>query len=150
MAYIMPRADGLYRLDGMPGGSYLPRGKDTRTAPALISVNLVGDEQRTLDLTPATITRDIESPGFLEVHAFTTEGMLIPCEMSLVGPDGVIEPHSSQDGEVSFVADPGNYELVVTHPGFTELRQRVALKPLTDETRHSQSFSVRVVFPSAE
>lgn len=75
---------------------------------------------------------------------------LIPCEMRLVGPDGAIEPQGSQNGRVSFVADPGNYELVVTQPGLSEVRQRVTLKPLTDEVRHSQSYEVRIVFPSAE
>ena len=72
-------------------------------------------------------------------------GIPLPCDVQLSGSNGPIPIHTDQlAAEVTFVAEPGIYSLVVSYPGFQEVRRRVSLEPLDDKSRATKSFEVLV------
>jgi hypothetical protein len=145
MRYLVLGDDGAYRLEGLPAGNYLIRDKDTRDAPVLLTVALQEGEQRTLDFTPENVSLDQPRLGFLEVFPYTSAGVPIPCQVQLNGPDGTLEPHSSQYGRVTFVGPPGAYTLSASHPGFAPSNREVDLQPIDKDGRAQGDFSVQVV-----
>jgi hypothetical protein len=67
---------------------------------------------------------------------FTDQGMLLPgCDVTLTGPGGRLAPHSSQNGQLTFVGAPGTYQLTVQYPGFQTIEREVELKRLVPGAR---------------
>jgi hypothetical protein len=145
MAGIMPGADGNYQLVDLPAGDYYITDKDTRDAAPVIEFSLADGEDKTLNLTP-----DVYSPrplgvGMLALRVFTSEGVPLPgCEITMSGPEGNLEPNSSQGGRVVFVGTPGEYKLTVGYPGFEAIERRATIYPAEPGGRPTGDSEVRI------
>lgn len=148
LAFIAANAEGTYKLEQLPAGRYMIRETDLRDTPVLLEFSLSEGEHKVLDLTPENITQPPPAPpprGFVAISVFTTDGMPLPCHLSVAGPQGDVTPHTSDDGRASFAAEPGEYTLHVRHPGFKPVERAVLLRDLKAEGITAAESEVRVI-----
>jgi hypothetical protein len=147
LAYLAPDEQGNYKLEQLPAGNYVIRETDLRDSEVLLEVPLREGENRVLDLTPETISRAPTPPprGYLSISVFTTEGVPLPCNVGVTGPQGDLTPHASGDGRVSFMSEPGEYMLHVSHPGFKPVDRAVTLREMKTDGNSAADAEVRIL-----
>jgi hypothetical protein len=128
--------DGAYEVRELPAGDYYLTDKDTRTAKPVIEFTLAEGEDRTLDLTADNWAPSPLGLGIVALHFLTDEGVPLPGpDVTLTGPGGTLQPHSSQEGRETFIGEPGQYTIVATFPGFERLERDVTIEPVAPDGR---------------
>ena len=129
--------DGKFRVDNLPPGLWYINDHATRTMASLFSVEVRAGEKKKLALTKANTKSRQKRIGFCEIKAYTPDGALTPCHVTLKSPAGkTLEPQSVQRGSVSFVTPAaGPHEATVRLSGFqTEIRTLTPPKVNADGT----------------
>ena len=139
---IIPNDEGVYEVDNAPAGDYIVCAKDIRKSPVLMEISLGEGEQRTIDFTPQTVSPDLTRRGFLMVRIVTPDGVPLPCDFVLNGPDGDLTPNSSQHARLHFTGTPGTYSLTVAYPGFKRLQRQVELVPTGADGRAQGNYDL--------
>ncbi len=131
------------RFDNLPAATWLILDQDIRQAPAVRTVELTAGEARTVTLEDVDRS-SMNQMGYRIVRVSLPNGTVIPCRISLQGPDGPIASHTSQHGSTSFAAAPGMYQLSVALPGYKTVQQPVELFPVGGKRSLAEDFTVEV------
>lgn len=137
-------ADGTFRLENLPAGKWLIRDRDTRNWPPVAAFELQEGEEKTINLTEADGLNRASPDGFGQITAYTSNGVITPCHVTLTGPDGDISERSRQFGRVTFTAPPGEYEATIRLKGFATQTRRILLQPADENGRPAADWATAV------
>ncbi len=127
------KPNGKFDFAGLPAGEYFLTQQAIVNADALALVTIAAGETKSISV-PGKLLGWRQMPkGFLEIRPYTVDGLPLPgCHVTLTGPKGEIPRHSSQFGQVAFVADPGPYQLAVSYAGFKPVIRQVDVQSTQD------------------
>jgi hypothetical protein len=127
-AYAECKADGGFEINELPAGEYVLEGQMFAKAQPLATLSLVAGEHKSISL--ATLTPPALR-GLLRVRPFTSDGRPLPgCKVELSGTRGPVTPRPITWGQVSFVTEPGFYQLSVSYPGYVPVTKQVEVKAI--------------------
>ncbi len=144
-ARVVPNEQGIYSVKDIPAGDYFLTREAIRDPHILITFSLKDSEAKQLDLTPDTVTRKVEQPGFRTIRVYTPQGIPLPgCDIQLKGPSGALAPNSKQYGRQSFVGEPGTYDLTISYPGFRTIHRPIELLGPGTDGRYPKNVTVAI------
>jgi len=127
LAYLRAGIDGRYEVKNLPGGEYLIGGNMMLDEGAILSVSIATNEDKDLDIDTSALS-DLRYT-YLTVFAVDEDGIPIPnATMQLLRGELAIEPVANSKGGQYFVSEPGEYTLIVSYPGYTDVVQQVVLQ----------------------
>ncbi len=99
-----------------------------------------------MDITPETIAAPTRPIGFMVVHIFDAEGILIPgCDIGFNGDKAPPTLSSSQDGRLCYVGVPGVYDATIAYPGFKTVHRRFELTQTDKDGKPVGNWEQRVL-----
>ena len=144
LAYVKVESDGKFKAENLPAGEWVVRTAQTRTYAPAFRFELKDGESKTLTLNKAMAEPKPKDLGAVQIQAFTPDGALTPCRVTLTGPAGEIAPRTIDRGSVMFVAAPGDYTANISLKGFKPVTRSVTLKP-TDGGTPADDWQTRVM-----
>jgi hypothetical protein len=123
--------DGKFQFGGLPAGDYFLTQQGIRNADALAVFSVAKGEAKSISVSDKLLGWRQLPSGYLQVRPYTTDGVPLPgCQVTLNGPHGAVPRNATQFGQVTFISEPGAYELAVFYPGFKPVARHVAMKSL--------------------
>lgn len=119
---------GEFEASRLPAGQYQLRVGHMRSTPIFAEFSLANGETKELPLTLEQVQAHDPGRGFMSVTAYTNEGVPLPMVLRLEGPNGLVEPTSTQGGRNSIRGPIGRYTLIAAFPGFETVQQDVDLR----------------------
>lgn len=130
------KPNGEFEFSGLPAGEYFLTQQAIVKADPLAVFTVADGETKSISVAGKIVGKRQLPTGHLQVRPYTANGLPLPgCRITLTGSQGVVPQHSSQNAQVSFVSEPGIYQLAVTYPGFKPLSKRVEVMPTSQDGR---------------
>jgi beta-lactamase regulating signal transducer with metallopeptidase domain/protocatechuate 3,4-dioxygenase beta subunit len=127
------KPDGKFEFAGLPAGDYFLTQQAIVNADALAVFTVADGETKSISVAGKLLGWRQLPRGFLQIRPYTVDGLPLPgCHVTLTGPKGEIDRNGSQNGQVTFISNPGVYQLAVTYPGFKSVARQVEMKSTQD------------------
>jgi hypothetical protein len=131
MGNLEVQSDGKFQFGGLPAGDYFLTQQGIRNADALAVFSVAKGEAKSISVSEKLLGWRRLPSGYLQVRPYTKDGVPLPgCQVTLTGPRGAVPRNATQFGQVTFLSEPGSYELGVFYPGFKPVARRVEMKSL--------------------
>jgi hypothetical protein len=128
VAYLKPANDGTFQVKNLPAGHYLIGGDTMVDNTALLELDLLEGQSKRIDVDTAEWS--MISVGWLLTQIVGPDGAPITgADVWLESHSGVVEPLTDSSGGQYFIAEPGEYTLCVSYPGYKKVSQKVLTKP---------------------
>ena len=125
------QADGKFQFGGLPAGDYFLTQQGIRNADALAVFAVAKGETKSISVSEKLLGWRRLPSRYLQIRPYTKDGVPLPgCQVTLTGPHGAVPRNATQFGQVTFMAEPGAYELAVFYPGFHPVTRPVEMKPV--------------------
>ena len=142
---LFPQEDGTFELKNVPAGEYLIFDGHLRNMKPVKSITVKEGEKVRFNLTQKA-TNSIGEKFYFVVRPFFKNSPL-PCDVYLESSRGDVFPQSSQNARYSFVGEPGNYTVVVKHPGLTTVQMPIELAK-TEDVRQAKELDISLSLPN--
>jgi len=126
-AYLKPGKNGTFQAKNLPAGHYLVGGNIMVDNAALLEFDLLEGEDKSVEINTAEFSK--MPLGWLTTQIVGPDGAPITgADVWLESHADVVEPLMNSTQGQSFIAEPGEYTLCASYPGYRKAIQQVLVR----------------------
>lgn len=128
------KESGEIAVSNLPAGRWTLRASGLRTGPGIFTVNLKDGEKKSIEITKENAMTSAPF-GYATIDVQIEPSLLTPARTELIGSQGLAEPLNRYKAETDYFIPAGEYECVVSLPGFKTYREKLNVKPYDPEDK---------------